>query len=181
MASLPILLCVCVTFILILRAGEALGITLLQQETCYIINSLNTCCGQKEPSNAHKLLNIDPVFFRFPVQNTKGHLNGVSERRVGALPKGPVNFWIVSPLAWNQGASIGIGDPDLALPTLAGTAPSQTKCSRAHCMDAGCQSAPSLLLNRLQEKYQAIEASINNFISKWNDEHEIAAIKLAAT
>lgn len=59
-ASLPILLCVCIMFILILRAGEALGITLLQRETCYIINSLNTRCGQKEPSTCTQIAKHRP-------------------------------------------------------------------------------------------------------------------------
>lgn len=85
---------------------------------------------------------------------------------MGAFPEGPVHIRVVSPLSWKQGASMGTGDPNLALSTPASARPLRAKGLGAHCSDAGCQSAPSSLLNSPQEKHPVIEASINNFISK---------------
>lgn len=81
------------------------------------------------------------------------------------------------PFPGNQGASMGLGDPNLALSTPARARPLHTKCLGAHGRDAGCRSAPSSLLNSPQEKHPLIEASINNFISRWNDEHYISSSK----
>lgn len=69
----------CIMFTLVLRAGEALGITQLPRETCHIINSLEPHHGQKEPRTCTGITKHRPGPLWFPVQNTTGHLNMVSE------------------------------------------------------------------------------------------------------